>query len=184
MAHSTDDIWHYKTVSTLAHVMACCLMAPSHYLNRCGLISKLNLLLPGQNCRMAIFKCIFVNEKFHIWIQISLKYVPDGQIENKSALVQVMARRRRGAKSLPISMLTHFTNTCTCSTRGKKRAKGKQRHSPQGDTSAISYWVKLTWKLQVFFSNLPGATESWQGHQWQFPTIGAVCLVICGQIQD
>ena len=31
-------IWRYRSGSTLAQVMACCLMAPSHYLNQCWLI--------------------------------------------------------------------------------------------------------------------------------------------------
>ena len=38
-----------------------------------------------------IFTYIFMNEKFCISIQISLKFVPKGPINNKSALVQVMA---------------------------------------------------------------------------------------------
>ena len=38
-----------------------------------------------------IFKCIFKNEKFFILIRISLKIVPKGAIDKKSALVQVMA---------------------------------------------------------------------------------------------
>ena len=32
-----DAILWYRTVSTLAQVMACCLMAPNHYLNQCWL---------------------------------------------------------------------------------------------------------------------------------------------------
>ena len=34
-----------------------------------------------------IFKCIFVNEKFYISIQISLKFVPKVPIDNNTALV-------------------------------------------------------------------------------------------------
>ena len=34
----SDAIWQQRTGSTLAQVMACCLMAPSHYLNQCWLI--------------------------------------------------------------------------------------------------------------------------------------------------
>ena len=41
-----------------------------------------------------------MNEKFRILIQISLKFVPKGPIDNKSALVQVMAWRRSGDKPL------------------------------------------------------------------------------------
>ena len=33
-----DAIWWHRFGSTLAQVMACCLMAPSHYLNECWLI--------------------------------------------------------------------------------------------------------------------------------------------------
>ena len=35
---SSDTIWRQKSGSTLAQVMACCLTAPSHYLNQCWLI--------------------------------------------------------------------------------------------------------------------------------------------------
>ena len=39
-----DAIWRQRTGSTLAQVMACCLTAPSHYLNQCWLIiSKIQL---------------------------------------------------------------------------------------------------------------------------------------------
>ena len=49
-----------------------------------------------------ILKCIFMNEKLRILIQISLKFVPKGPIDNNSALVQVMAWRW--------SILTRFTD--------------------------------------------------------------------------
>ena len=52
-----------------------------------------------------IFKSIF-NES--VWI--SLKFVPKGPIDYKSALVQVMAWHRTGEKPLPESMLTKFTD--------------------------------------------------------------------------
>ena len=51
-----------------------------------------------------------MNEKFLISIQISLKFVPKGQIDNKSALVQVIAWRRTGDKPLLEPMLTAFTD--------------------------------------------------------------------------
>ena len=34
----SDTIWRHKSGSTLDQVMACCLTAPSHYLNQCWLI--------------------------------------------------------------------------------------------------------------------------------------------------
>ena len=36
----SDAIWRHRFGSTLVQVMACCLTAPSHYLNQCWLISK------------------------------------------------------------------------------------------------------------------------------------------------
>ena len=54
-----------------------------------------------------VFKCIFMNDKFCILIRIPLKFVPHvpkGPINNIPALVQIMAWRRSGNKSLPESM--------------------------------------------------------------------------------
>ena len=46
--------------------------------------------------------------EFHI--KFSLKVVPKDPIDNKSALVQVVACRLFGAKPLPAPMLTQFTD--------------------------------------------------------------------------
>ena len=56
-----------------------------------------------------IFKSIF-NESVWISITISLKIIPNGPIDYKSALVQVMAWHWTGEKPLPESMLTQFTD--------------------------------------------------------------------------
>ena len=53
-----------------------------------------------------IFKRIFLNENVSILIQISLKLVSKGAIDNKSSLVQVMAWRRSGDKPLSEPMMT------------------------------------------------------------------------------
>ena len=47
------------------------------------------------------FKGIFLNENNEISIRISLKFVPRSPIDNKPALVQVMAWHRTGNKPLP-----------------------------------------------------------------------------------
>ena len=47
----------------------------------------------------AIFKCIFL---------ISLKSVPRSTIDDKAALVQVIACRRFGTKPLPESIMSQF----------------------------------------------------------------------------
>ena len=46
-----------------------------------------------------IFKCIFWNEKFDIFIRIPLMFVPEGPI-NKPSLVQVMASNQSNDKLL------------------------------------------------------------------------------------
>ena len=51
-----------------------------------------------------------MNEKFCILIQISPKFVAKGPIDKKSALVQLIARRRTGDKPLPKPMLTQLTD--------------------------------------------------------------------------
>ena len=56
-----------------------------------------------------IFKCIFMNEKYCI-LFFDSKFVPNGPIDKKSALVQVMAWHRTGDKPLSEPMLTQFTD--------------------------------------------------------------------------
>ena len=58
-----------------------------------------------------MFKCIFMNKKFSTLIWISLRFVPKGSIDNKSALVQVMAWRLTGNKPLPEQWWTRTTRT-------------------------------------------------------------------------
>ena len=67
-----------------------------------------NTLRPGQNGRRYpddIFKRIFLNENICIPINISLKFVPMGQINNIPSLVQIMAWRPPGAKPLSEPMI-------------------------------------------------------------------------------
>ena len=77
-----------------------------------------NTLRPRQNGRHFpddILKWIFLNENVWISIEIPLKFVPKGQINNIPALVQIMAWRRPGDKPLSepmmVSLLTHICVT-------------------------------------------------------------------------
>ena len=77
--------------------------------------SLVNTLRPRQqDCHFSddIFKRIFLNWNCCIWIQISLTFVPNGPVNNKSALVQVMAWDRAGDKPVSGSMLAQFTDGC------------------------------------------------------------------------
>ena len=76
-------------------------------------ITRVNSSHLGQNDRhFAADIFIFMNETFCIAIQISLKFVPKGPLDNKCARVQVMAWRGTGDKPLPEPILTHFTDAC------------------------------------------------------------------------
>ena len=77
--------------------------------------SAFNTLKPRQNGRHFpddIFKCIFVNENIWISIKTSLKFVPEGPINNIPSLVQIMDWRRPGDKPLSepmtVKLSTHI----------------------------------------------------------------------------
>ena len=64
----------------------------------------------GHHFTDDVYICIFMDEKFCILIQISLKFVPKGSNANKSVLVQVMPWRWKGDKLLPEPILAQFTD--------------------------------------------------------------------------
>ena len=67
-----------------------------------------NTLKPAQNgwhFADHSFICIFVNENFRILDKISQRYVPEGLIESKPLLVQIMGCRRTGDKLLSEPMM-------------------------------------------------------------------------------
>ena len=80
---------------------------------------QINTLRPRQNGRHFadnIFKRIFLNVDVWISIEISLKFVPKGPINNIPALFQKMAWRRAGDKPLPETMMVSLP-TYICVTR-------------------------------------------------------------------
>ena len=81
-------------------------------------LTSFNTLRPRRNRRHFaddILKCIFFNENVLISINISLKFIPKGPVNNIPALVQIMAWRRPGDKPLSEPMmiisLTHICVT-------------------------------------------------------------------------
>ena len=82
----------------------------------------INTLRPRQNGRHFaddIFRCIFFNEIGCILINISLKSVPNGPINNIPALVQIMAWCRPGDKPLSEPMMVSLP-THICVTRPQR----------------------------------------------------------------
>ena len=82
-------------------------------------MAGVNILRPGQNGRLFpddIFKKIFLNENIWISINISLKFVPRGPINNIPTLVQVMAWHQPGDKPLSEPVMVRLP-THICVTR-------------------------------------------------------------------
>ena len=82
------------------------------------LADQFNTLRPRQNGRHFaddMFKCISFNENVWIPIEISLKFVPKGSINNNPAMFQIMAWGRPGDKPLSepmmVSSLKHLCVT-------------------------------------------------------------------------
>ena len=112
--------------SILVQVMACSRPATSYYPDHCWSRSMspygvtmtqwVNTLRPGQNGLHFpddIFRCIFLNENAWISSKISLKFVPNGPVNNIPALVQIMAWRRTSDKPLSETMMTSLqTHIC------------------------------------------------------------------------
>ena len=106
-----------------------------------------NTLRPRQNGRHFpddILEWIFLNENVWILIEISLKFVPKGQINNIPVLVQIMAWRRPGDKplseSMMVSLLTPICVTrpqCVNTASRKNFDKGAQK----GYTRKIILWM-------------------------------------------
>ena len=70
----------------------------------------------GRHFPDAIFRWLFLNKNVWISINISLKFVPRGPINNIPTLVQVMAWRRPGDKPLSEPMMVRLS-THICVTR-------------------------------------------------------------------
>ena len=127
---------------------------------------RVNTLRPRQNGRHFpddIFKCIFCNANVRIWIQFSLKFVPNGPIDNKPALVQVMTRRLFGAKPLPEPMLSQFTDTYAA-LRGDESCAWKgltlgllNLHMLQWVREQL--WHGKNWSIDLFYDLYVGVTS-------------------------
>ena len=89
-----------------------CLL-PKIWVARLQWVNILRMRQNGCHYTDNSFKCIFLNENVCISIQISLKFVPKGPINNITALVQIMATRRPDNKSLSEPMMTRIaTHIC------------------------------------------------------------------------
>ena len=73
------------------------------------LINTSRLRQNGRHFPDDIFKCIIFSKNVWVSIDISLKFVPKGQIDNIPALVKIMAWCRAGDKPLSEPMLVRLS---------------------------------------------------------------------------
>ena len=59
-----------------------------------------------------VFQCILLNDSISVSIDISLKFVPKGQIKNILALVQIMAWDQLDDKPLFEPMIVNCADAC------------------------------------------------------------------------
>ena len=112
-------------------------------------LNSLRLRQNGRHFADDTFKCSFLNENIWISINISLTFVPKGQINNISALVQIMAWRRPGDKPLSepmmASLLTHI-----CVTQPHTLWPIQTGCDFAGNVSLMKkweFWLKFHWSL-------------------------------------
>ena len=177
--------------------MAWCCQAPSHYLNLCRANSLkhvcitrpqcVNTLRPRQNRHHFTddtFKRIFVNENVGVLIEISLKFVPKGPINNIPALVQIMAWRRPGDKPLSEPMMVCLP-THICVTRPQWV---KCCILPDGTVYQLQlrWWVGDIWEKldnplrQIILAELYNVFSCDQAALWMVQSVRlSVCPSVC-----
>ena len=137
------------------------------YVSRMSTNLRFNNLRPRQNGRHIaynIFKCILLNENFWIPIKISLKFVPQGPINNIPALVKIMAWRRPGDKPLSEPMMVRLP-THICVTR------------PQWVNRILVQYILLCIRNEcVFVEYLRGVSIIWN-RTIHLKKSGVVCLL-------
>ena len=112
----TKHINHLGFILLLGHILAC----GSVILKWSGFTQlpnqlTINQLRPDQNGQHFadnIFKWIFLNENYCIFMQILRNFAPKGPIDKCSASGQVMAQHQTGDKPLSEPMKIQFMDTC------------------------------------------------------------------------
>ena len=140
---------------TLVQVMAWCRQATSHYLSQCWPRSLspygvtrpqwVNSSPPGQNSRHFtdnIFRYISVNENFCILVEISLKFVPKGPINNKTTLVSLQWRHNEH-DGISNHHHLHCLLNCWFRCRSKKALKALH-HWPLWGEFTGDQWIPRT----------------------------------------
>ena len=147
----SDAIWPHRSGSTLAQVMAWCLMAPSHYLNQCWFtISEVLCHSPKSNLTVSA-RAIILHDEFEN--HILMPHLP-GVNELTHHIRHIRADLRHGKLftyicQLPLCSRIHLTN-------------GLWAQYP----NLMKIWIDLTWKTMTKsgqnFAHVTSTKLSWQ----------------------
>ena len=141
-------------------------------------------LNPEHNCQHFvddIFKKILLNENNYILIQISLKFVPRGLIENKSALIQTGAWCWTGNMSVPEPVMTVIDTVYY----KKINKKGKKWVPSKSLQPCLNQWYQLVMPHTItrthWVNSLWPSDAIWQyGNRSTLAQVMAWCLTAPG----
>ena len=122
-------------------------------------------------------KCIFLDENVWIPIEISLKFVPKGSINNNPALLQIMAWRRPGDKPLAEPMMfSSLTHICVTRPQGVNILRQGDTYMRQWIGSSL---VQVTYAVSSYYLNQRWHFVNWtlvNKIQWNINQNDAVCF--------
>ena len=96
-----------------------------------------------------IFKCIFLKENVWILIKIPLKFVPRGPINNIPVLVQIMAWRRPGDKSLSKPMMVYLLPHIHASLGVKELTHwGREKMAAISQTTVLNAFLNENFRIR------------------------------------
>ena len=106
----SDAIWRQWSWTTLAQVMACCLTAPSHYLNQCWLIIRGVLWHTSESSFAGIAQGIDSGYEFEKDILKNIFKSPRGQWVKRDHIINTVTQINWSKSESFISLPT--VNTC------------------------------------------------------------------------
>ena len=100
----------------------------------------------GRHFPDDVFKCIFLHGNEWNSIKISLKFVPNGPIDNESALVQIIARCRTGDKPLfePMVDLDYWRMYASLSLNLYRQFIQIKGNSTDTWQVKLNLWIRIT----------------------------------------
>ena len=147
---------------------------------------SLNTLRPSQHGRHFpddILKCNFLNENVWISLNISLIFVPEGQIDNIPPFVQIMAWRRLSDKPLSEPMMSSYIYIYMhiCVTGVNELKVWHQDDSPTDGCQMTCFVIQIL--IYVDTGRLWSDITLW--NPWETQRVKCLLVLYCGvKLQD